>query len=155
MLSIVAEDHLAPEQRAERGSYVGCIAGARSKAEYLAGLAAVGFADARVEFTHEAAEGMHAAVVRATKPAQPDWLTPGAAPYSSRVRSPSSSGLGHRPFKAAARVRIPLGMPSEVTSDWPDQAASTTIWGKMVFSHVFQGEARLESRLAAYLRAAW
>ena len=25
------------------------------------------------------------------------------------VRPPSSSGLGHRPFKAAARVRIPLG----------------------------------------------
>ncbi len=27
------------------------------------------------------------------------------------VRPPSSSGLGHRPFKAAARVRIPLGAP--------------------------------------------
>src|SRR6266568_9036241 len=26
------------------------------------------------------------------------------------VRPPSSSGLGHRPFKAAARVRIPLGV---------------------------------------------
>jgi hypothetical protein len=25
---------------------------------------------------------------------------------------PSSSGLGHRPFKAAARVRIPLGVPA-------------------------------------------
>ena len=25
------------------------------------------------------------------------------------VEPPSSSGLGHRPFKAAARVRIPLG----------------------------------------------
>ena len=27
----------------------------------------------------------------------------------SRRKPPSSSGLGHRPFKAAARVRIPLG----------------------------------------------
>ena len=26
------------------------------------------------------------------------------------VPPPSSSGLGHRPFKAAARVRIPLGV---------------------------------------------
>ena len=26
-----------------------------------------------------------------------------------RRKPPSSSGLGHRPFKAAARVRIPLG----------------------------------------------
>src|SRR5690554_6286870 len=29
-----------------------------------------------------------------------------------RVLAPSSSGLGHRPFKAAARVRIPLGLPA-------------------------------------------
>src|SRR6476619_2970216 len=35
---IVAEDHLSPEERATRGSYVGCIAGALSKAEYKAGL---------------------------------------------------------------------------------------------------------------------
>ena len=26
-------------------------------------------------------------------------------------KSPSSRGLGHRPFKAATRVRIPLGTP--------------------------------------------
>lgn len=66
---VVAEDRLTPEQRAERGSYVGCIAGALSKSEYLDGLAAVGFTDASMEFTHEAADGMHAAIVRATKPA--------------------------------------------------------------------------------------
>src|SRR5438876_948418 len=34
---VVAEDSLTPEQRAERGSYVGCIAGALSKGEYEAG----------------------------------------------------------------------------------------------------------------------
>lgn len=66
---VVAEEHLTPEQRAERGSYVGCIAGALSRSEYLDGLTAVGFIDASVEFTHEAADGMHAAIVRATKPA--------------------------------------------------------------------------------------
>lgn len=66
---VVAEDRLSPADRAERGSYVGCIAGALSRTEYLEGLAAVGFVDAEVEFTHEAAEGMHAAIVRATKPA--------------------------------------------------------------------------------------
>jgi len=65
---VVAEDHLSPAERAERGSYVGCIAGALTRAEYLDGLAAVGFVDASVEFTHQAAEGMHAAIVRATKP---------------------------------------------------------------------------------------
>ncbi|MGH3382978.1 MAG: arsenite methyltransferase [Nocardioidaceae bacterium] len=69
---VVAEDHLTPEQRAERGSYVGCIAGALSRAEYLDGLAAAGFVDTEVTFTHEAADSMHAAIVRATKPAGPD-----------------------------------------------------------------------------------
>ena len=66
---VVAEDHLTPTDRAERGSYVGCIAGALSRAEYLAGLAEAGFVDVEVEFTHEAAPGMHGAIVRATKPA--------------------------------------------------------------------------------------
>jgi SAM-dependent methyltransferase len=66
---VVAEDHLSEADRAERGSYVGCIAGALSRGEYLNGLAAVGFVDAEVQFTQAAAEGMHAAIVRATKPA--------------------------------------------------------------------------------------
>jgi arsenite methyltransferase len=66
---VVAEDDLTRADRAERGSYVGCIAGALSRSEYLDGLAAAGFADASVEFTHEAAPGMHGAIVRASKPA--------------------------------------------------------------------------------------
>ena len=65
---IVAEDRLAPEERAARGSYVGCIAGALSKREYEAGLAEAGFEDVSVEFTHQVADGMHAAIVRARKP---------------------------------------------------------------------------------------
>ena len=64
---VVAEDNLTPEQRAQRGSFVGCIAGALSKAEYLDGLAAAGFVDAQVSFTHEVAPGMHGAIVQATK----------------------------------------------------------------------------------------
>jgi SAM-dependent methyltransferase len=66
---VVAEDDVTPAERAERGSYVGCIAGALSRAEYLDGLAAAGFADASVEFTHEVAPGLHGAIVRASKPA--------------------------------------------------------------------------------------
>jgi len=65
---VVAEDHLTPADRAERGSYVGCIAGALTRAEYLDGLTAAGFVDAEVVFTHEAAPDMHGAIVRATKP---------------------------------------------------------------------------------------
>ena len=66
---VVAEDELTPADRAARGSYVGCIAGALSRTEYLDGLVAAGFTDATVTFTHETAPGMHAAIVRATKPA--------------------------------------------------------------------------------------
>lgn len=65
---VVAEDDLDAAARAERGSFVGCIAGALSRSEYLDGLAAAGFVDAEVEFTHEAVPGMHGAIVRATKP---------------------------------------------------------------------------------------
>ena len=65
---VVAEDHLSPEQRAERGSHVGCIAGALSRAEYLELLAATGFTEAEVTFTHEVADGMHGAIVRARRP---------------------------------------------------------------------------------------
>ena len=68
---IVAEDRLAPEDRAERGSYVGCIAGALAKGEYVAGLEAAGFEDVSVEFTHEVADGMHGAIVKAVKTSEP------------------------------------------------------------------------------------
>ncbi len=65
---VVAEDRLSADERAERGSWCGCIAGALSKGEYEAGLAAAGLEDVSVEFTHEAVDGMHAAIVKARKP---------------------------------------------------------------------------------------
>ncbi|MBA2462710.1 MAG: arsenite methyltransferase [Actinobacteria bacterium] len=65
---VVAEDRLSPVERAERGSYVGCIAGALSRSEYVAGLEAAGFEDIEVTFTHQAADGLHGAIVKATKP---------------------------------------------------------------------------------------
>jgi arsenite methyltransferase len=66
---VVAEDSLTPADRAAAGSYVGCIAGALSRSEYLDGLAAAGFADPSVIFTHQAAPGLHSAIIRAVKPA--------------------------------------------------------------------------------------
>jgi len=65
---VVAEDRLAAAQRAERGSYVGCIAGALSKSEYETGLEAAGLEDVSVAFTHEVADGMHGAIIKARKP---------------------------------------------------------------------------------------
>lgn len=67
---VVAEDRLTPAERAERGSYTGCIAGALSRSEYLDGLRAAGFADPTVTFTHEVADGLHGAIVRAGKPGE-------------------------------------------------------------------------------------
>ena len=68
---IVAEDQLTAEERAERGSYTGCIAGALSRSEYEAGLAAAGFDEISVEFTHSVADGMHGAIVKAVKTSEP------------------------------------------------------------------------------------
>ncbi|MDQ3067180.1 MAG: arsenite S-adenosylmethyltransferase, partial [Actinomycetota bacterium] len=64
---VVAEDRLSSEERGERGSFVGCIAGALSVGEYQAGLEAAGFEQISVELTHEVADGMHGAIVKAAK----------------------------------------------------------------------------------------
>ena len=65
---IVADDSLSPEQRAERGSWVGCIAGALSVAEYTKGLEEAGFVDVSLTPTHEAADGMYSMIIRARTP---------------------------------------------------------------------------------------
>ncbi len=65
---VVVDDNLSEADRLERGSWVGCIAGALSFDEYRQGLHAVGFTDISVEPTHSVAEGMHSAIVKASKP---------------------------------------------------------------------------------------
>jgi arsenite methyltransferase len=64
---VVADDRLSPEERAERGSYTGCIAGALGKTEFEQGLAEAGFTDGSVTFTNRIADGMHSAIIRGTK----------------------------------------------------------------------------------------
>ena len=84
---VVADDALTPDERATRGSFVGCIAGALSFAEYRAGL------DGgrprrdidRSRSTHAVGDGLHGAIVRATKPA--GWSSrPRSATSTCRVR---------------------------------------------------------------------
>ena len=41
----------------------------------------------------------------------PDWLHQDLPSWQSLPASPSSRGLGHRPFTAVTGVRIPLGTP--------------------------------------------
>jgi SAM-dependent methyltransferase len=77
---VVADDTITPEERASRGSFAGCIAGALSFAEYRAGLDAVGLVDVAVTPTHAIGDGMYGAIVRATKPA--GWTAESIRPVS-------------------------------------------------------------------------
>jgi SAM-dependent methyltransferase len=92
---IVADDTLTPDDRAAQGSFVGCIAGALSFAEFQAGLEAAGLTEISVTPTHAVADGLHGAIVKATKPA--GWT--------------------------AADIR-PVALPTPVTSDLPVLAGS-------------------------------
>ena len=65
---IVAEDSLTPEQRAERGDWVGCIAGAISYSEYRSQLEAAGFGGISLTPTHQVTNGMDSVIIKATKP---------------------------------------------------------------------------------------
>ena len=73
---VVAEDRLTAADRAERGSFAGCVAGALSVGEYAEQLAAASFADISVTFTHEVADGLHGAIIRARKPAATEQALP-------------------------------------------------------------------------------
>jgi arsenite methyltransferase len=94
---VVADDALSAAERAQRGSFAGCIAGALSFAEYRAGLAAVGLTGIEIVPTHVVADGLHAAIIRAIKPlaaAASDALPPmPALPRPLEVTS-SSCGCG-------------------------------------------------------------
>jgi arsenite methyltransferase len=91
---IVANDELAPADRAERGSFVGCIAGALSFAEFRSGLEAAGLTDVSLTATHEVTDGMHSVIAKATKPG-------GALPTTSKA-----------PLLAGASVSSELALAS-------------------------------------------
>ena len=91
---VVAEDHLSPADRAERGSYVGCIAGALSRSEYLEGLAAVGFDSPSVRFTQPVADGMHNAIIQAVKPGE---SSPTRTTVVQHVGAPTSAATPPEP----------------------------------------------------------
>jgi arsenite methyltransferase len=92
---IVAEDILSAEQRAERGSYVGCVAGALSFAEYEAGLRAVGLGEISLTPTHAVADGMHSVIIKAAKPADAaPWVDLSAAPGALAMAATGCCGGG-------------------------------------------------------------
>ncbi len=77
---VVADDRLNPAERASRGSFAGCMAGALSFSEYRAGLDAVGLVDVEVMPTNDTADGLHSAIIQATKPA--GWSSASIRPVS-------------------------------------------------------------------------
>lgn len=64
---ILAEDRLTVAERIERGGLVGC-ARVSSFAGYRAGLTAAGFTAITISSTRQVAEGVHSAIIRATRP---------------------------------------------------------------------------------------
>jgi arsenite methyltransferase len=95
---VVADDSLSPTERAERGSFSGCIAGALSFSEYRAGLAAVGLVDVSIEPTHAVADGLHGAIIKATRPleAMPagDWPAMPTLPRAVAMLDAGAEGCG-------------------------------------------------------------
>ena len=65
---ILAEDRLTPDERIQRGGQIGCIAGAPSFAEYRDGLTRAGFTVISLTPTHQVADGVHSAIIRAARP---------------------------------------------------------------------------------------
>ena len=107
---IVAEDRLTPEERGERGSYVGCIAGALSIGEFEAGMRDAGLEDLSVTPTHAIADGMHGAIIRARKPLRPTRKDPaGARSKPVRRALDATASAAHAARRTAAdRDRLPL-----------------------------------------------
>jgi len=64
---VIAADGLTEEERATRGSFVGCIAGALSLTEYGDELMRAGFDGVSIDLTHETADEIFGANIRATK----------------------------------------------------------------------------------------
>ena len=89
---IVAEDSLTPEQRAERGSYVGCIAGALSYREFDEGLRQAGLTDVSLTTSHQVADGMHSVIAKATKPM--NWQAATTTSSSTVSQLPMAAGCG-------------------------------------------------------------
>ncbi len=83
---IVADDALSAAERAEQGSYAGCIAGALSFSEYETGLRDAGLEDVSITPTHQETAGMVSAIIRARKPAEA-----GAVPFDLPTEASSAT----------------------------------------------------------------
>jgi SAM-dependent methyltransferase len=65
---VTADANLDPEQLSLAEQRVGCLAGALTQSEYERLLIAAGFADVTITSASLAADGLHSAIIQATKP---------------------------------------------------------------------------------------
>lgn len=65
---VIAEDGTTPEQRAQTEKRVGCVAGALTIGEYHGLLLAAGFVGTSITATIGHGDGIHSAIIQATKP---------------------------------------------------------------------------------------
>jgi len=66
---VIADDDTEPAQLGRAEVKVGCLAGTLTQAEYQRLLIAEGFSAVTVTITSKAADGLHSAIIQATKPA--------------------------------------------------------------------------------------
>ncbi|HEX9623931.1 MAG TPA: methyltransferase domain-containing protein [Streptosporangiaceae bacterium] len=66
---VTADDGTGPAQLARAEQQVGCLAGALTQPEYARLLVSAGFSDVAITSTSQAADGLHSAIIQATKPA--------------------------------------------------------------------------------------
>jgi SAM-dependent methyltransferase len=65
---VIAGDGTDPAQRADAEQQAGCLNGTLTQAQYRDLLQAAGFTDTTITLTYDAAPGLHAAIIQATKP---------------------------------------------------------------------------------------
>src|SRR5215203_6083530 len=68
------------------------ISGALTKTEYEHGLAAAGFVDVSVVFTHQVGDGLHSAIIKATRPANPTATAAAPSGVRRELRLVQQSG---------------------------------------------------------------
>ena len=69
---VVTDDGLTDDDRAARGTFTGCIAGALPVSTYRTGLQDAGFTDVDITRTDTVADGVHTAIIRAARPTTTD-----------------------------------------------------------------------------------
>ncbi|MFC0433134.1 GNAT family N-acetyltransferase [Kutzneria buriramensis] len=101
---VLADFSLTDAERA--AAEVECLDGSLTTDEYVAALAGVGLTDIQIRRTHDVADKLHAAVVRATKPIRPRGVAIAVmtAEHAAQVLAIYQAGLdgGNASFETAA-----------------------------------------------------